>query len=101
MAKLFNMFKPKSGSLDTSVTLNIHPLFIRQTYCWSREKNFLYLANAKAGSSNIKRALISSVLDRAEELRSAWSPHGDQWWDDAVDLTDHKLHDELSGLFEG
>lgn len=69
--------------------INCHRPFIIQSLCWGRSANFLYLANAKAGSSNIKRALIISALKRGADLKDK-ATHGGGWWDDPTELSSDK-----------
>jgi len=75
-----------SASFVPDSPLNVHATFVRQSFCWGRKDRFLYLANAKAGSSNIKRALIRSVLGTGKNLSNTTWPHSAEWWDDPAAL---------------
>lgn len=52
--------------------------FTRQLIFSDRPKGFRYLANAKAGSSAVKRFLIGQVQNLAD-LSESFFPHGGQW----------------------
>jgi cephalosporin hydroxylase len=57
----------------------LHRFFLSQAFCYAPDERFLYLANAKAGSSTMKAFLLNGLATRRETPGSSWV-HGPANW---------------------